>query len=552
MRVLIPVIAIVGGVVVGTAAGLVLRHSAALQGTGAGGSAESNSTAAALSAGRKTPAEIQASSTVQASESDRNLSMSTGVTRWLYWWDAIEKAGPSDFPRLARLAEGNRVATRLVAERWAELAPKQFFEALRSAAKQGNKFSWEFSQVLFSTWLKKDKAAAIGALNGDENFPERNTWRQDVASSLMDSDPETGLRMMSQWHIENYGPSMKGVRTWAAADPRHAAEFTMSNPAGYASQEAMQIIGETWAKTAPAQALEFATAQRGDLGKSLAEMVLKSWAERDLNQAADWLANSDPATLKKFSPSFVEAWSKQDASSALAWCEANLAGSSLMESVRNVFNGAAQKDVASAAALVNSMDPSPARSQAAAAVADKWFPNTFDSKPVPPETIAWLSSLDPDSMRSAADKVSWKWSETDPSSMAAFLQSATNVSFPASAYENLARTMARNDPASALDWANHLPQQLGVVAGSSAFGEWGRSQFDAAIQWYNQLPALDPRHEPFLTSLLQVLVWDPQADDRFAKAAALAPSSARAILQGMSLSQDRRAALMAHLSSQAR
>src|SRR5437867_13247245 len=30
----------------------------------------------------------------------RDLSMSTGVTRWLYWLEAIEKAAPADFPRL--------------------------------------------------------------------------------------------------------------------------------------------------------------------------------------------------------------------------------------------------------------------------------------------------------------------------------------------------------------------------------------------------------------------------------------------------------------------
>jgi len=476
--------------------------------------------------------------------------MTKGVTRWLYWWDAIEKAGAADFPRLARLAQGNRVATRLVAERWAELAPKQFFEALRSAAKQGNKFSGEFADILFSSWLKKDKAAAIEALNGPENFPERNSWRQQVASTLMDSDPETGLKMMSQWHIENYGPNMKAVESWAKTDPRHAAEFTLGCPAGYASAQALRIIGEAWSKMDPAQALQFATAQRGDLGKSLADTVLKSWAERDLNQAADWLANADLATVKKLSPSFVEAWAKQDASAALAWCQANLAGSTLTESVRDLFNGAAQKDPAAAAALVSSMEPSPTRSQAAAAVADKWFPNTFESKRVPPETIAWLSSLDPDSIRSAADKVSWKWIEADPSSLAAFLQSSTNVTFSMYAYQNLARSMARNDPAAALDWANHLPEQLGMTAGGSAFGEWGVSQFDAALQWYNQLPPSDPRRDPFLTSLLQQLAWDPQAGDRFAQAAALAPSSARSVLKGMALPDDRRAALLALVSPQ--
>src|SRR5205809_499743 len=38
---------------------------------------------------------------------ERDVSMSSGVTRWLYWLEAIEKAVPADFPRLLQLAQGN-------------------------------------------------------------------------------------------------------------------------------------------------------------------------------------------------------------------------------------------------------------------------------------------------------------------------------------------------------------------------------------------------------------------------------------------------------------
>src|SRR5436190_23493506 len=50
-----------------------------------------------------------------ATKLERDLSMSDGVTRWLYWLDAMEKATPQDFPRLVRLAQGNPAALRLVA-----------------------------------------------------------------------------------------------------------------------------------------------------------------------------------------------------------------------------------------------------------------------------------------------------------------------------------------------------------------------------------------------------------------------------------------------------
>src|SRR5262249_17523705 len=42
-----------------------------------------------------------------ATQLERSLSISSGVTRWLYWLEAIEKAAVSDFPRLAMLAKSD-------------------------------------------------------------------------------------------------------------------------------------------------------------------------------------------------------------------------------------------------------------------------------------------------------------------------------------------------------------------------------------------------------------------------------------------------------------
>src|SRR5882672_5028885 len=90
-----------------------------------------------------------------ATQLERDLSMSSGVTRWLYWLEAIEKAAPSDFPRLARLAQGNATATKLLAARWAEVAPRHLFDTLVAAANDGRGFpASELTTVLFDEWPK--------------------------------------------------------------------------------------------------------------------------------------------------------------------------------------------------------------------------------------------------------------------------------------------------------------------------------------------------------------------------------------------------------------
>jgi len=211
-----------------------------------------------------------------ATKLERDLSMSSGVTRWLYWLEALEKAAPADFPRLARLAKGNSTAMRFVAARWVELDPRHLFDTLIAASKSGGGFpSDELAAVLFEEWPKRDPEAAITALTKADDFGAIGRWRMEVATTLVDTDVERGLWLMSEWRIESSAPHMTAIAKWATADPRHAAEFTLENPAGHASRRTMETIGKAWARTDPGGALGFAANNPGELSSVLATTVLK-------------------------------------------------------------------------------------------------------------------------------------------------------------------------------------------------------------------------------------------------------------------------------------
>jgi hypothetical protein len=354
---------------------------------------------------------------------------------------------------------------------------------------------------------------------------------------------------MSDWRIENYGPNMNSVTKWAAANPLHAAEFTLAHQSGYVSQLTIETIGKEWAKIDPPGALQFAATKTGQLTSELATGVLKAWAEQDLQAAADWLAGADERTRNRLSPSFVEAWAKQDAASALTWCEENLTGSSLTEAVGGLVKGTAAKDIAAAAALVSQMDPSPARAEGAAAVAQKWFPDFSSDTRVKPETIAWLGSLDPISIKRVLNQVQWSWSTSDPQSLATFLVSASPDAIPPFSYSNLAQQMARQNPAEALDWARHLPGDRALSAGGDAFAEWRRSQPDAAMAWLNNLAPTDPRRERFFQSAIQALAFEPQAVDQLSAMSTSQRAAARTVIETMGLPDDRRTQLLEALST---
>jgi hypothetical protein len=480
-----------------------------------------------------------------ATQLERSLKISSGVTRWLLWVQTLEKAGPADFPRLARLARGDATAIRFLALRWLDLAPRHFFDTLLAEVRSGNSASIrELSDILFEQWPKRDPQGVIDALNEAGDFGLRDLWRHRVADSIFNTDVERGLRLMSEWHIENYGPSMRAISKWMAPDPMHAAQFTLDNAAGYAAQLTMETIGKEWAKTDPAAAMAFASAHPGQLGSTLGAAALKQWATTDFSQAADWLANTDSRTLNHLSPAFVEAWAKTDASAALAWCDENLSGSSLAQSVRSVVTGAADKNLTAAAALVAQMEPSPARTEAAIAVAHKWMPGLSSDKSVPPEAVAWLGGLDAECCKRVLGEIDWQWATSDPKTMAGFLGQSGGDRVPSSADTILARQMARENPLQALDWASQLPQARGLDAGAAAYAEWRNSQPDAATEWFNALAADDPRRQPFFKSAVETMAWGSQAAAQLAAMSDSERVAAKNIIQGLTLPDDKRERLL--------
>ena len=506
---------------------------------------ETNANLSAATPSHKKASSHRSDDSPLATQLERELGSSSGVTNWLCWMGAMEKAQPGDFPRLLRLARGHPAAWKILANRWAEIAPREMFDSLVAASKSGSDLPIsELGRTLFDKWVKQDPGAAVAALNEPGAVGLRDSWRWDVASAMVEKDAERGLELMSDWHIEHYGPRMDAVEKWAAADPRHAAEFAMAHPAGYASQLAIETVAKAWASTDPGAVLAFAASKTGDLATRLGTTALKTWAAKDLSAAADWLTGTDEATRNRLSGAFLQTWASQDASAALSWSENNLDGTRLNQAVTAVVQGAADKDVAAAAEMVNQLEPGAARTQAAAIVAQRWFPNSINNEPLKPELLKWISGLDPDSVRSVLNQSCWNWANSDPQSMAKFLAAAPSEEVPPFIDSILGRTLARSHPDEAQQWAASLPPNRALDAGGAAFADWHQSQPDAAAAWLNALPKDDPRRFPFFQQMIQSIAYSSQAAEQLAALSATDKSTAQGILANMSLAPDQRTRLL--------
>lgn len=483
-----------------------------------------------------------------AAKLENDIAMSKGVTRWLHWLEALELSRPGDFPDLWRMAQNNPELRNALATRWSETYPRQLFDFLVSLSREGERPPWETLDVLFTVWAKNDLKGIIAALQDASNFPLRDSWRMHaVAGAIFDNDPEAGLRLMAEWNIGNHVPRMNAVPAWAATDLSKAAEFTLQNPAGAVTKSTLAAIAHEWAKKDPAAALEFAYSKAGQFRDGMAEAALEEWTKQNIQQAGAWLARAPKDTRHELAEKFVETWAKQDVSEAIQWAESNLSGAAFARAAAGAARGLAEQNPAAAAALVQQMEPSVARTKSAAAVARQWFPDQFAQKLPSTEAIQWLGSLDPESMRRAFAEVTWSWSATDPNSMAEFMATSENE-LPEWTYDALARNLARKDPRHALDWTQRLPPKPARQAGEEAFGEWRRAQPGPALEWLTGLSAEDPRRNNYFEKAIQDWAGDAKNAEQLAQFASMNPAAARAIIQKLPMERERREKALATFS----
>lgn len=476
-------------------------------------------------------------------ELERNLAsldVSDGVGRWFCWFEAMEKAAPADFPRLARLAKGDAMILRVLTLRWMERDPLHLLENL-AAPRSG--VTDEIAWLFFEEWPKRDPEGAITALSRPEHAAHRYHWGGHVVGAVLETDVERGLKLVSEWDVR-VTPRMEPVAKWAAANPRHAAEFSMAHMSDHIQDLALEIVGKEWGTSDPRAAVEFGIHNGAQGGFELAKSALKVWTDKSLVEASEWLTEVDARTRHRLGPAFVEQWAGKDLANALDWSEANLSGSGLREAIGAAMRGGAEKDLPGAAQLVAQMQPSRIRAEAASAVADKWLPHwSAEDRVVAPEATQWLAGLDRQSVVRVLENTQWWWASSDPESLAGFLAGYGEELTP-HAYNSAVRYLARKNPVEAIDWAGRLPGNARVPVGARAFSEWHTAQFDAAMDWLQQLPAKDPRRKPFFETAVRDMVYDERAGDQLVAMPESYRAAAREIIEREKMPEDRRMKLL--------
>lgn len=445
-------------------------------------------------------------------EVEDRVKRSQGAHLWLHWMSGIENADLEELAGLARSARENSGVLRLIAYRWAELDPEHLLETIRRESAQVDGRSGkslfparQLARYLFEEWPKKDREAAISALEDSESLVGLNSIRHSVLNEVFKSDPKRGLQLMSAWSINHFGPDTRGVGEWARRNFSDAAQVVLDLPVGYGAESTMKAIAKAWAEEDPAAALSFALEGQSKLNRTLRDEVLSKWAGEDRAAAADWLASQDDERVRsQLSPFIVEAWATEDPQAALQWCQDNLEGHRLASAVAKVAEGAASVDVKRAGEMVAGMEPSVARTQAAIAIGRAMFPQSYPSgRGLEEGAVEWVQSLDdPDLQGEVVAKVAWGWAAQDRDSMLEFLASPGGARVPVEVYSTVMHGFARENPQRALEWASQLAGDRAIEASSRAFSVWNQHQPGAALDWFLEMPVTDDRRPKMLRNLV--------------------------------------------------
>jgi hypothetical protein len=466
----------------------------------------------------------------------------TGAKRTLLLVSAAEHATAAEMSTLIRIARDDPAAVRMLAARWADLDPAGMFSSLYADYLLPENMPgtlpsrYDLTSVLFEQWAKSDVAGAIKALNDAPSFSARDNLRMSLASSTMKTDVETGLRLMAEWHINNYIPDMAGVAAWAARDPQHAAETVLKFSSGYAAQEALKQVGKVWGKNDPAGGLRYAATLDPQKRGMLATELMRTWAGADLRAAAAFAtAQTDIAFRNSLASGLVETWGKSDPAAALAWSQDNLKGAARTAAVAGVIKAAAEKDLTKASQLVAEMEPGAAQNGACASIFETWFGKGKGERDA---AFDWLASLpDPATRTAALEKVQWNWMWQEPDAVRDFIAGPHGDLASQNMINQVARNQVAKNPEVALEWANSLSAERANGARQSVLESWLQIRPEAAADYARGLPA-GPDRESAIRTVTQTLAW--QAPDQASSWVKSLSAAEQAIVQPI-LDQTKRA-----------
>jgi hypothetical protein len=301
-------------------------------------------------------------------------------------------------------------------------------------ARKDPEAAWNFATSVDAGLLAEDRGRALGFIASawaDQDVEKALSWFQDLSPGMVSSDGVEAI-----W-----------VKL-AEDDPRSAAGFLASLPAGIPRSEAVVKLAAMWAHEDIGEALVWLDELRGEeQGQALGE-VMETWAESDPQAALSYLRRLPSGeTRDGFVERIIRRVALAEPEEASAFL-GELSGESSRESaIQTIAWKWSNANPARAAIWAESLPEGKARKDAVGAIASAWAENDFA------EVEAWLSNLSGGESRDKAIAVFIdRIASRDPGKASAWAERIEDSSERTIKLESVARAWLEADPAGARQW----------------------------------------------------------------------------------------------------
>lgn len=247
------------------------------------------------------------------------------------------------------------------------------------------------------------------------------------------------------------------------------------------------VLFAAWAEVAPYEAFEHANSKMGRTAMFVRPTILQSWAASDPKAAAEYYANnkSDFAMMGMFgadrggssgAATIAGEWAKQDPEGALAWAR-TLDGREGAEASVKALSQIATTDPARAAELTAGLEGKPL-AEANRSIAGEWAKRDWG------QAETFINSLPADQRGDALGSAVASLASQDPALAASKALEIPEGDARNQAIETVAESMAREEPAEAAAWvAQNGSEEAQREAMRDIMGNWVGRDPEAAKEW---------------------------------------------------------------------
>ena len=320
-------------------------------------------------------------------------------------------------------------------------------------------------------------------------------------------DPERALAYVGkQGGMERGFGTSSILRSWAATDPRAAADYLTNNVVGSGGDDWMLrrtagSLASEWAKQDPQAALVWANTLSDELKGDAMNNIVEQLTSQDPLEAAKVAMGFDGEQRERSLRTIADQWSRNEPEEAVKWAEA-LTVEGKTQALEEAVESWVGKDTDAAVAYMAKMDQGE-RDQIMKEVVEQWGRKGAEAQPAAAEWVA--SQPDGKGKVDATGEIVGQWMRTDAESASGWLNEQPEGDAKDRGIAALLRDRSvREDPEAAVAWADSITDsEMRSEQVESSARNWLSKDRASALEYLESTNSLSAEQKTKLINIPQ-------------------------------------------------